>query len=197
MEPPVGRTEDRLPVAGLVSAAKAGDEHAFSQLIHRYRPGIRALCFDRTGDFDLAEDLAQDAVVRAHEQLHQLRENQAFPRWLRQIALNRCRAWQERPWPETAPLDAEHCPQLTGDVFREAMRRQAAREVRSALAGLPENNRIALMMHYLRGDSCREIAEFLGVAETTVVGRLHRARGQIRSLLEERRIRDYLKCLDD
>jgi RNA polymerase sigma-70 factor (ECF subfamily) len=197
MQPSKQRPEDRVAVARLVAAAKAGDARAFEQLIDRYRPGIRALCFDRTKDFDLAEDLAQDAVVRAHEHLHQLRENEAFPTWLRTIALNRCKAWQERPWPKTVPLDAEKHPELEGDAFREAMRREAAREVWAAVARLPENNRLALLMYYIRGDSYREIAEFLGVPETTVVGRLHRARGQLRSLLEERRIEEYLADFGD
>jgi RNA polymerase sigma-70 factor (ECF subfamily) len=77
------------------------------------------------------------------------------------------------------------------------MRREAAREVWAAVARLPENNRLALLMYYIRGDSYREIAEFLGVPETTVVGRLHRARGQLRSLLEERRIEEYLADFGD
>jgi RNA polymerase sigma factor (sigma-70 family) len=83
-------------------------------------------------------------------------------------------------------IDPDACPQLTGDVFREAMRREAAREVRAALTRLPENNRIAVIMFYLRGNTYREIAEFLNVTESTVLGRLHRARSQLRSLLEAR-----------
>ncbi len=183
-------------MSDLVLAAWAGDEAAFRRLAERYRHGVYALCLDRTGDFDLAEDLTQDAILKARAQLRSLREPAAFPAWLRQIALNCCRAWQRRPWPETVAIDPEDCPQLTQDVFREAMRREAAREVRAALWSLPENNRIAVIMYYLRGNSYREIAEFLGVAETTVLGRLHRARNQLRALLEAR-IRDYLTCLGD
>jgi len=195
MHTPTKEPHDDALVARLVAAAKADDERAFSQLVDRYRPGVRALCFDRVGDFDLAEDLTQDVLVKAHERLHQLRDNHAFPAWLREIAVKRCAAWKRRPWPPTVPLDVEHCPQLLGDAFREAMRREAAREVRAAVGRLPEKNRIALIMYYLRGDSYREIAEFLDLPETTVVGRLHRARGQLRSLLEERRIREYLEYL--
>jgi len=175
----------------LVAAAQAGDERSFETLASRYRHGVYAVCLDRTGDFDLAEDLTQEALLRAHAQLHTLREPAAFPAWLRQIALNCCRAWQRRPWPEAVAVDPAACPQLTGDVFREAMRREAAREVRAALTRLPENNRIAVIMFYLRGNTYREIAEFLNVTESTVLGRLHRARSQLRSLLEAR-IRDDL-----
>jgi RNA polymerase sigma-70 factor (ECF subfamily) len=193
METATQPQSDRVSTARLVAAAKAGDEGAFERLIDRYRPGLHALCFDRTGDFHTAEDLAQDAVLRAHQHLHTLSDDHAFAAWLRRIALNCCRAWQQRPWPETVEIDPENCPQPTQDVLFEAMRRDAAREVRAAIAKLPENNRIALLMHYIRANSYREIAEFLGVPETTVVGRLHRARGRLRSLLEERRIREHLE----
>jgi len=195
MTPPTDQHCARRTVSDLVRAAWAGDDAAFRRLVESYRHGVYALCLDRTGDFDLAEDLTQDAILKARAQLRSLREPAAFPAWLRQIALNCCRAWQRRPWPETIVIDPEDCPQLTQDVFREAMRREAAREVRAALWSLPENNRIAVIMYYLRGNSYREIAEFLGVAETTVVGRLHRARNQLRALLEAR-IRDSLAAED-
>jgi RNA polymerase sigma factor (sigma-70 family) len=186
----------RAELPDLLSAAQAGDEGAFCRLIERYRHGVYAFCVDRTGNFGVAEDLTQETVLKARAQLHALRAAAAFPAWLRRIALNCCRAWQRRTWPDTVSTDPADCPQLTQDVFAEALRREAAREVRAALWRIPENNRIALIMHYLRGDSYREIAEFLGVPETTVVGRLHRARGQMRSLLEAR-IRDHLTGLAD
>jgi len=180
-----------IDVTDLVAAARAGNEGAFQTLAGRYRHGIYAVCLDRTGDFDLAEDLTQEALLRAHAQLHTLREPAAFPAWLRQIALNCCRAWQRRAWPEAVAVDPDACPQLTTDVFREAMRREAAREIRAALARLPENNRLAVIMFYVRGNTYREIAEFLNIPESTVLGRLYRARSQLRSLLEAR-IRDDL-----
>ena len=172
----------------LVAAAKAGDRAAFDALIRRYRHGVYALCLDRTGNFDTAEDLTQEALLQAHAQLHTLREPAAFPGWLRQIARNVCRMWQRRPLLGTVAVEPEAYPQLTQDVYREALRREAAREVRAALAQLPENNRIAFLMH-VQGSSYREIAEFIDAPETTVVGRLHRARSRLRTLLRER-IRD-------
>jgi RNA polymerase sigma-70 factor (ECF subfamily) len=187
-------TTCRESVIELVAAARAGDDEALSRLLHRYRHGVYALCLDRTGDFDLAEDLTQDTILKAHAQLHTLRDPAAFPAWLRRIAVNACCGWLRRKCSETVEYQDALRLRATEDTFRAAARREAAREIRSALARLPENNRLALVMFYLRGDSRREIAEFLDVSETTVTGRLHRARAQLRRLLAAR-IRDYLTCL--
>jgi RNA polymerase sigma factor (sigma-70 family) len=173
-------------VLDLVAAARCGDEAAFSELVRRYRHGICAVCLTRTGDFDLAEDLTQDAVLRARASLHTLRDDEAFGAWLRQIATNVCRMWMRRPEPDTTELAAATSLQVAQDTFHAARRRLAAREVREALAELPERNRIALVMYHLRGDTYAEIAEFLGVPESTVLGRIHRARNSLRRLLAER-----------
>ncbi|MBM3472109.1 MAG: RNA polymerase sigma factor [Armatimonadetes bacterium] len=168
----------------LVRDASVGDRAAFDELARRYRPGVHALCFDRTRDFAVAEDLAQEALLQAHAALSELREPAAFPRWLRQIALNCCRSWVRRPAPVLLGLEAAQQMALP-DTFEEVARRQLGREVAAALAGLPENNRLAFLMH-AHGSSYREIADFLDVPETTVVGRLHRARSRLRALLRDR-----------
>jgi RNA polymerase sigma-70 factor (ECF subfamily) len=169
----------------LACSAQAGDGRAFDELARRYRPGVYALCLDRTRDFDTAEDLTQEALLRAHAALGDLREPQAFGPWLRRIALNCCRSWLRRPAPRLVDLTegAAHLP--TEDAYQAAARRLLAREIASAMAQLPENNRLAFLMH-LQGSTYGEIAEFTGVVQTTVVGRLHRARSRLRALLRER-----------
>jgi len=176
----------RQSAGELAVAAQSGDARAFEELAARYRDGVYALCLTRTGDFDVAEDLTQEALLRAHRELRNLREPEAFGGWLRQIAMNCCGMWQRRPWPTSEGLHPRLQAQVGDDVFREAARREAARGIRAALAELPENNRLALLMFYLGGSTCREIAEFTGVPESTVAGRLWRARDKLRRLLAER-----------
>jgi RNA polymerase sigma-70 factor (ECF subfamily) len=169
----------------LACSAQTGDGRAFDELARRYRPGVYALCLDRTRDFDTAEDLTQEALLKAHAALGDLREPEAFGPWLRRIALNCCRSWLRRPAPSLVDLNegAAHLP--TEDAYQAAARRLLAREIASAMARLPENNRLAFLMH-LQGSTYREIAEFIGAPETTILGRLHRARCRLRALLQER-----------
>jgi RNA polymerase sigma-70 factor (ECF subfamily) len=169
----------------LAHSAQAGDDRAFDELARRYRPGVYALCLDRTRDFDTAEDLTQEALLKAHAALGDLREPQAFGPWLRRIALNCCHSWLRRPAPPLVDIaeSAVHLP--AEDAYQAAARRLLAREIASAMAQVPENNRLALLMH-LQGSTYREIAEFIGAPETTILGRLHRARTRLRTLLKGR-----------
>ena len=176
----------------LVRAAQAGDEAAFEELAARFRTGVFAWCVTQTGDFEVAEDLTQETLLRAHRELAALREPEAFWPWLRQIALNCQRMGQRRQWPENGGLLLDRSEPADSEAFREVARRQAARELRAALAELPEKNRLAVVMFYLRGDSYREIAEFLDLPESTVAGRLWRAREKLRAGLDRRRFEDLL-----
>ena len=148
--------------------------HPLERELERYRPALEALALDRTGDPETARDIAQDAFELALRHLGQLREPKALPGWLRTIALNCCRQHLRRPRePAVIAQPAE-------SAYRVAVRRQMLREVRGALARLPENNRLALLMHVLHGISYERIAAFLGVPVSTIEGRIHRARRQLR-----------------
>ena len=149
----------------LVQAAQAGERAAFDQLATLYRPGVYAVCLDRTRDFDVAQDLTQQALIKAYAGLHELREARAFPQWLRQIALNCCRSWMRRPAPRLLRLEAAE--QLPAWDAETVARRHLAREIAAALAQLHENSRLAFLMH-VQGSSYREIADFIGAPETTV-----------------------------
>ena len=179
-------------IAELVRAAQGGDEAAFEELASRFRHGVFAWCLTQTGDAEVAEDLTQETLLRAHRELATLREPEAFWPWLRQIALNCQRMAQRRRWPENQGLLLDRSEPGDAEAFREVARRQAARELRAALAELPEKNRLAVVMFYVRGDSYREIAEFLDIPESTVAGRLWRAREQLRRSLRFRMGGDLL-----
>ena len=88
---------------GLVKQAQAGDKAAFDRLARHYRAAVVAVTFSRVGNRDEAEDLAQEVLVKAREKLGELREPEAFPAWLKMIALNACRTWYRRSvkWPES------------------------------------------------------------------------------------------------
>jgi len=176
-----GQLADRSP-SRLVLAARSGDRGCFDELVQRYRGGVYALCLDRVRDLDVAEDLTQETVVSAWANLGQLRDPQAFPAWLRRVAVNCCLAWQRRRALGEAVQHDRPIGRVSEDAYAEAARRETAREIVDALSALPENNRLALLMA-VQGHTYREIAEFLSVPDATIVGRIHRARRRLRSLL--------------
>ncbi len=129
----MGRGDAIAEDAALVERAQAGDAGAFAELAHRYRPAVVALAFDRTRNFDDAEDLAQEALMRALEHLGELRDAASFPAWLRAIAANLCASWSRRP--AELPLTDESPDYV--DAARAAIARCEQRELARALQELP------------------------------------------------------------
>ena len=170
-----------------VGRALAGDAESFAELVRRYQGGVHGLVYHLTGNFTDAQDIVQDVFVTAYTRLDQLRQPERFGSWLRTIAQNECRmAWRGRR--DAVPLDSlppERAPvdvRSGADVDMEQHERWS--HVRAVLARLPEPSRLALTLHYLSDWSYADIAEFLDVPVTTVVGRLHRARRLMQGRLE-------------
>jgi RNA polymerase sigma-70 factor (ECF subfamily) len=70
----------------LIEAVLAGEKDAYGKLYDRYAPLIRAVCYDTTGNFVDAQDLAQDVFLRAYEKLDRFRNRDSFGKWIVGIA---------------------------------------------------------------------------------------------------------------
>jgi len=158
----------------LVAAALAGDTAAFAALVEGNRARVEAVVA-RIVHED-AEDIVQEALLRAYLSLSQLRDPVRFSAWLCGIAVNlakmqlRRRALEKRVFAGPS-LDS-------GSEERELLRL-----VRDAVDVLPVGQREVVLMHYVDDLSCEEIAALLGSSPGAVRVRLHRARQQLREEL--------------
>jgi len=181
-------TEGDLNVAELVRLARLGDEPAFDRLARHYRAAVLAITFSRVGNREEAEDLAQEVLLKAQAKIGELREPEAFPAWLKMIALNACRTWFRRsvPWPESldAIAGAAQLPDRSPTPLAVLLEKEKQRAWRRALIVLPQANRLALLMHLWGGYSYDEIAAFAEVPITTIEGRIHRAKAHLRRVLK-------------
>jgi RNA polymerase sigma-70 factor (ECF subfamily) len=166
----------------LVRQALDGDVRAYRRLIERYRNAVYGLAISFVGDFDLAEDMAQEAFILGYYRLGTLTDRDRFGVWLRTITANLCRMElrRRRAAPvEDGAFDADRVagPGPAPDVVYEqdAIRRQ----VREALMGLSEKDRETVTLYYLEGLTVEEVGRFLDVSGAAVKGRLHRARKQL------------------
>jgi RNA polymerase sigma factor (sigma-70 family) len=185
MDPYAASQHDRWDVE-LVQRAQTGDRAAFDQLARHYRASLRALAFLRTSDMEAAEDLVQDVLTRAWQKLPTLQDPASFLTWLRAIMANACRSWYRRSGLPPVSLDEGDSPLLADrsqQPLEQLLDREKQRALRQALVALPEANRLALMLHVWGDYSYKEIAMFTRVQVTTVEGRIHRARRQLRHLL--------------
>jgi len=181
MEPRGDETDSEL-----VRRAQGGERGAFDCLAARYRGMVRAMVFIRTRDDEAAEDITQETLAKVWEKLPALQERGAFRGWLQVITINACRNWSRgRQWPESLDELPEPPPDPSPGPLDGLLARERRDLWRRALLELPEANRLPLIMHVRGGQSYEEIARQLDVPVTTIEGRIHRARLQLRRLLRD------------
>ena len=172
--------------AALVGRARSGDAGAFGELVRRHQRSARAVAVSLVGDWAEAEDLAQDAFVRAHRNLDLLADAGRFGGWLRQIVFGVSIDWVRAHRPELYHGGDEGLPALAQpgpDALERLERDELIGRVAGALRALPERYRVPLAMYHIDGLSQARVAEALGVAPGTARSLVTRARSRLRALL--------------
>lgn len=164
-----------------VRNAQAGQKEALRSLVLRFQDLAVGYAFSLLGDYHLAEDAAQEALVAMIRNIGQLREPAAFVGWLRAIVFKHCDRIRRRRRPEDTVLplderlvDGHEGPDRAGSVV------ETGRLVREAVAALPAAQREAVTLYYMSDMSGPEVAAFLGLPLTTIKKRLHDARLALR-----------------
>ncbi len=163
-----------------IRCAQDGDREAFGHLIRRYQRRIFALGLRFFGNADDAEDLVQDTFLRAWRNVHRFEEERSFAPWLFRIATNRAlteiETRKRRGGDELDERIAWTGPGADEDLERKQLRA----EVDHAVAGLPDDQRMVLLLRTAEGMSYRAISDTLDIPIGTVMSRLARARETIR-----------------
>jgi RNA polymerase sigma-70 factor (ECF subfamily) len=186
---PEARHDERL-----IRAAQAGDLPSFNALVVRHERSVYNLCLRMLRDVSSAEDATQDTFLKAWTAIATFQGGLVRP-WLLRIATNRCydvlRARSRRP---ADSLDAEEfesepvwTSQAPAGEHPEAFAARAELSVHleRALATLPEDQRLVVILSDVHGHPYDEIADITGVAVGTVKSRLSRARARLRDALRD------------
>ena len=179
---------DALSDEELVARTRAGDLGAFETIVERHRDVVYRVAARIVGR-DGADDVAQDAFLRAFHRLHQFRGDSGFRAWLLRIAHNTALNALERR--RTVPLEDSAEEELAEPARHAGLRTPAEvlemTERRERLAGklrlLPPSHRAVLVLRDLEGLSYEEISEITDTPLGSVKGRLHRARRELIDLL--------------
>ena len=184
--------------AELIQRILAGDQDAFTPLVNKYQKGVHALAWRKIGDFHIAQEITQDAFLKAYQKLGTLKSYELFGGWLYVIAANLCLDWLRKNPPPEQSLEVTDVSEvnqvsysryIAGEQATEAD--EARREVvKKLLQKLPESERTVMTLHYLGEMTIKTISEFLGVSPNTVKSRLNRARNRLKK--EEDMIRQNL-----
>lgn len=179
-------TED----AELIELALGGDRAAFGTLVRRYQDRLFAAMIQVTGSSEEAEDVVQDAFVRAFLKLETFQNNSQFFTWLYRIAFNSALSRMRRRRGTTSldqaretvgdePVDHASAPD------ERMLREERVKMVQLALQKLSDDHRSILVLREMEEHAYEDIAEILQISIGTVRSRLSRARNQLKLVLEE------------
>ena len=162
----------------LIERAAGGDESSFRILLERYKNKIFALCFRYLGNYEDAEDAAQETVIKIYRALPGFSHRSAFSTWVYSIAKNTCLDMIKKKKTDTESID--ELDFMLGDARQDtegdALRNDDIRRLREIINSLPRENREILILREVDGFSYEEISEVLGIPLGTVKSRLARAK---------------------
>lgn len=170
----------------LVEQSQKGDLAAFETLIREHQRMIHSLTYRMTGSLADAEDLAQEAFLRAYEQIGSFRGSAQFSTWLYRVAINTCLNWKQSE-ARRFRLHAHAAEELSAQAGGESARDPQADEVQAALLKLPAKQRAAIVLTIYDGLNHAEAAQMLGCSETTVSWRVFAAKRKLKQLLTAHR----------
>jgi RNA polymerase sigma-70 factor, ECF subfamily len=177
----------------LLRAHVNGDADAFAELFHRHRDRLWAVALRTLADREEAADALQDALLSAHRAAPGFRGDSAVTTWLHRIVVNACldrirrrQAYRTVPLPDGSRQDTDRRSALA-EPAAPAPDHDTALVVRQALASLPPEQRVALVLVDVQGYPVAEVAVILGIAEGTVKSRCARGRARLAGLLNDLR----------
>lgn len=174
----------------LVDAAKGGDQRAFEALFRRYRPRIYALALHLTGEPSDAEDITQDAFLKAYSKLGEFEGRSEFFTWLYRIALHRAlnikrnRGRRTLVGLEDPRVAAAIEVDAEGDPRRALELQERYAHLLAAFDRLSPLLATTVVLTTLQGLSYKEAAVVLETSDGTVAWRVHEARRQLREHMD-------------
>jgi RNA polymerase sigma factor (sigma-70 family) len=183
----------------LVKRARKGDLAAYDDLVRRYQERIYATVYHMTSNHEDANDLAQEAFIKAYQALRSFKGGSSFYTWVYRIAVNKTinflKQRKNRAHMSLDDLDfnAEHDPDLVALISDKTPRREVGlaelqEKLNAAMQRLSEPHRLVVTLHDVQGLPHEEVAKIMDCNVGTVRSRLFYARQQLQAYLS-----DYLK----
>jgi RNA polymerase sigma-70 factor (ECF subfamily) len=169
----------------LIEQSVSGDPEAYAALVVQHQAMIRAVTFRMTGSLDDAEELAQDAFLRAYRRLGSFGGNSKFSTWLCKIAINLSLDWRRRE----SRRDEIHSKWAAETVSENSsdggFPDELSRRVQESLNRLPAKQRAAIVLTVYENQSHAQAAKTLGCTEATISWRVFAARQKLKRLLKD------------
>lgn len=180
----------------LVEKSRAGDVAAFEELVKRYEKKIYTLAYRYSGNYDDANDIAQDAFIKAYRSMPSFKGEASFATWLYKITVNVCRdEFRKKIRHNNLSLDEAIQPHRETPIFaatklspQEYAEREDLKDfVKRCLKSLSSDHRLILILREIYGMSYNELASCMECPMNTVKARLHQARQALKKKIMDRR----------
>jgi RNA polymerase sigma-70 factor (ECF subfamily) len=178
----------------LVAAARGGDQDAFRELVDRHSRAVYRVAMRMTGSSQDAEDVVQEAFLKAYRQLGRFEDRASFGTWIHRIAMN-CAVDLLRSRPRRQQTESDEVLETvaaevgggaahTMTPERLAASGEAGLRVQAALSGLSALERAAFVLRHFEGQSIAEISQALGIRTNAAKHSIFRAVRKVRLALE-------------
>jgi len=182
----VSRFNAETPEAELVAAAKNGGGQAFAELVKRHKRMALSLAARFAPSRSEIDDLGQEIFLKAYRELPGFRGDASFATWLRTVAVSCCLDYLRKAKRSPAAGGLELPLELPDDAKISAYEAVEIRDVLNrAMAKLSPADRLVITLLELEGESVETVARVTNMSKIGVRVRAHRARGKLRSLLED------------
>lgn len=172
----------------LIQLVRKGDLDAYGEIVREYQSSVFNVCLRILGNTQEAEDLTQEAFLRAYRNIAHYDPSRPFGPWMRVLAANLCYNHLNKARLDQAPLEDER-EKLQEDHHQSPERllelSQEHQDLYQKIWQLPENQRITLELRHFQGLTYQEMAAELNLPLNTVRSHLYRARRNLAELLEE------------
>ncbi|WP_158618220.1 RNA polymerase sigma factor [Chitinophaga lutea] len=172
-----------MPVTDqIVVRCRKGDVRAFRELYEAYSRAMYNICLRMTGHAADAEDVLQEAFVQVFKNLEKLTSDSSLTAWIKRIVVNHCLSYLRKKkvyFEEVGEMDAAE-----EAVVDEGAYAFTVSAVKEAIGQLPDGYRTVLNLYIFEEYSHREIAEMLGISESTAKTQFMRAKEKVRQLVK-------------
>ncbi|MFQ5604295.1 MAG: RNA polymerase sigma factor [bacterium] len=178
----------------LIKKAIEGDEAAYKQLLDNYRGAIFNLLYKMVRNKEETEDLVQEAFMKAFKALPSFNEEYAFSTWLYKIAINNCidhmRKKKLKTYSINKPVQSKdgelgrEFPDISMSPDKNILSEEKSSLIENAIAELPENYKMAIILRHSEEKSYEEIAQIMNIPLGTVKARIFRAREMLKKKLK-------------
>jgi len=180
----------------LVRRVISGDERAFDELVQRNKRFVFNLCYRLLGDYDDADDCAQEVFIKVHKSIWGFRFESSFHTWIYRVAVNTCKnrlrsleyRMERKNIRLDAPADDDQKQVEVADQRQspagDLKRKELGQLIQAAVNKLPTDQKLVVVLRDMEGRTYEEIAEITGLKLGTLKSRLSRARLRLREALK-------------